>query len=133
MCAIYDKIDALDEARSVADLVRRLKPILYELAYHAVTGEGAVMDARESWHTTYRDRLYDAAGAERAAEQAIAAQHAPVPPAREPSGRRSKVGETAPLRRLLGSPKAGGSLPPALAAIMNGTHQSFREDDEGGL
>lgn len=69
-CAIYEKIDALDEARSVADLVKRLKPILSELAYYAITGEAAVMETREEWHSQYADALYSAAASDRASERA---------------------------------------------------------------
>ena len=58
-CVIYDDIDALSEARTVADLVRRLKPILSELAYYGVTGETAVLEAHEEWRSQYTDRLRD--------------------------------------------------------------------------
>ena len=58
-CVIYDDIEALDEARSVSDLVRRLKPILSELAYYGVTGETAVLEAHEEWRSQYTDRLRD--------------------------------------------------------------------------
>jgi len=56
-CIIYNHIDDLSEARSVADLVRRLQPILSELAYYGVTGETAVLEAHEEWRTQYTDRL----------------------------------------------------------------------------
>jgi hypothetical protein len=56
-CVIYNHIDALSEARTVADLVRRLQPILSELAYYGVTGETAVLEAHEEWRTQYTDRL----------------------------------------------------------------------------
>ena len=56
-CAIYDDIAALSEARTVADLVRRLQPILNELAYYGVTGETAVLEAHEEWRSQYNDSL----------------------------------------------------------------------------
>jgi hypothetical protein len=55
---MYSAIDSLREARTVAGLVRRLKPILNELAYRAATGESAVMEARETWHRQYEEALY---------------------------------------------------------------------------
>jgi hypothetical protein len=58
-CVIYDEIEGLSEARTVADLVRRLKPILSELAYYGVTGETAVLEAHEEWRSQYTDRLRD--------------------------------------------------------------------------
>jgi hypothetical protein len=58
-CVIYDEIEELSEARTVADLVRRLKPILSELAYYGVTGETAVLEAHEEWRSQYTDRLRD--------------------------------------------------------------------------
>jgi hypothetical protein len=56
-CAIYDDIGALSEARTIADLVRRLQPILNELAYYGVTGETAVLEAHEEWRSQYNDSL----------------------------------------------------------------------------
>ena len=58
-CVIYDEIEGLSEARTVVDLVRRLKPILSELAYYGVTGETAVLEAHEEWRSQYTDRLRD--------------------------------------------------------------------------
>ena len=58
-CVIYDEIEGLSEARTVVDLVRRLKPILSELAYYGVTGETAVLESHEEWRSQYTDRLRD--------------------------------------------------------------------------
>jgi hypothetical protein len=143
-CAIYDKIDKLDEARSVADLVARLKPILLELAYFAVTGEGAVMETHEEWHTTFTDRLYEATGAEaRAAGPAPALVSAPAsaqPRLRRPQGTpKSGKAEAPPSDGRSGASRRQQAPPgnrprpealtPALLAIMAGTHQSLQEDD----
>ena len=140
-CGIYEKIDALDEARSVADLVRRLKPILSELAYYAVTGEASVMEAREEWHSQYADALYY----ESASEYNAAAGRAAVPAGRTgaPAGRTG-----APAGALAPSPTRRrhdrdeqrrppppsnrprpGDIPSSLQAIMNGSHHSLKEDD----
>ena len=59
---IYAKIEKLDEAKTVKELVSILKPILNELAYYSVTGDGAVMEMREDWHNTFTDYMYEAAG-----------------------------------------------------------------------
>lgn len=65
-CGLYGAIDALEEAKTVAGLVRRLKPILSELAYHAVMGEGSVLDAREEWREQYLAALREDMPAPRA-------------------------------------------------------------------
>ncbi len=180
-CAIYDSIDGLDEARTVADLVSRLKPILNELAYYAVTGEAAVMETREEWHTTFTDRLYEDVGKTRASALAapngrdlLAKEEARAREARERERLVKEEAARAALNRTPGhgktlsrrAPKPGGEtrvpqashsyasasgfgdsderlppappsnrphpsdLSPALRAIMEGTHASFREDDE---
>jgi len=69
-CAIYDDIAALSEARTVADLVRRLQPILNELAYYGVTGETAVLEAHEEWRTQYNNTLRAESGGGAAAHGA---------------------------------------------------------------
>lgn len=75
-CSIYSAIDGLDEARTVQDLVKRLKPILSELAYYGINGEAAILESREEWHTQYSGELQREGGAPLAA-----AQRAPaVPP-----------------------------------------------------
>lgn len=140
-CAIYEKIDALDEARSVADLVKRLKPILSELAYYAITGEAAVMETREEWHSQYADALYSASASDRAAERASVATRAsertsertserprtqPRPQARPQARAQGAQGfaSAPPLNR-----PCPGDLPLSLRAIMNGSHPSFKEDN----
>jgi hypothetical protein len=60
-CDIYTKIDSLDSARSLPELTKQLKVILNELAYYAVTGEGAVMESHEQWREEYTDALYSGA------------------------------------------------------------------------
>jgi hypothetical protein len=69
-CGLYRAIDALEEAKTVAGLVRRLKPILSELAYHAVMGEGSVLDAREEWREQYLAALREDMPAARAPSRA---------------------------------------------------------------
>jgi hypothetical protein len=148
-CSLYDKIDGLDEARTVADLVARLKPILNELAYYGITGEAAVMDDREAWHTTFTDRLYEATGVDRQAAlskaglpptSTLTSYSAPVVANKQqhpPRGRGSNAGTAKPFgeekKRLpLGPPNRprAGDLSPSLAAILDGSHPSFR-DNEG--
>jgi hypothetical protein len=60
-CQIYQRIDELDGTRTVSELTKQLKPILNELAYYAVTGEGAVMESQEEWHTEFTGHLQDEA------------------------------------------------------------------------
>lgn len=137
-CGIYEKIDALDEARSVADLVRRLKPILSELAYYAVTGEASVMEAREEWHSQYADALYHESASEyNAARAAVPAGRAGVSagraggvPAGRPSGSPSRRRDRDERRPPPPSNRPRpGDIPSSLQAIMNGSHHSLKEDD----
>ena len=117
-CAIYDRIDTLDEARTVAELLRRLKPILNELAYYAVTGEAAVMETREEWHSQYTDALYGETSSDYKAGRATAGRAGPAP--RADGGRSERSQAPPPANR----PRPG-DLPASLRAIMNGSHASL--------
>jgi hypothetical protein len=153
-CSIADQIDTLGEARTVGELAARLKPILDKLAYYAVTGEGAVLEAHETWHTMYTDRLYEAAGADRTAALATAglpststqtvirrggphADHekgrtrgarAPGKHSASAEGGFGDSDERLPLAPPSNRPRAD-NVPASLRAIMDGTHPSLREDD----
>lgn len=116
-CIIYEKLDALDEARTVADLVRRLKPILGELAYYAVTGEASVMEAREEWHSQYADALYGATASDYNAGLAPASRRQPAGAgagAAPPVSRRRLTADHGERRQAppcgRGSPSTRGSL-----------------------
>ena len=88
-CVIYDRIDELGEARTVAELVQMLRPILQELAYYGVTGEAAVLEAHEEWHDTYTRRLRSESE-QASASVATSLARAPMraePPARHSSSR----------------------------------------------
>ncbi len=138
---LYDQIDALSETRTVDELVMRLQPILHELAYYAGTGDGAVMESRETWHSEFTGRLLDAV------RQDAAAQKAPSPAARQPGPAARLPGPAAPAEkdrsRRPSKPAAGehsrqsasrtpkaGRLPPSLQAIMEGTHGSLNDPDD---
>lgn len=141
-CAIYDKIDALDEARTVAELVAKLKPVLNELAYYAVNGEAAVLEAHEEWRGNYADALYAEMGAEHAA--AMSGQRSPPSAgggsgARPSRGRKTRGGaaghdrppgptDRMPMPPPSNRPRPDAALPPSLRAIMDGTHASLSED-----
>jgi hypothetical protein len=105
-CAIYEKIDALGEAKTVAGLAKRLQPILYELAYYGVTGETAILEAREDWHNQYAQLLRGEAQ-----------------PGGGPLPARSAAPDWAPRR---GRPHPG-SVPASLRTILDGSHASFDE------
>jgi hypothetical protein len=142
---VFTQIDALDEARTVAELVARLKPILNHLAYYAVTGEGAVLEAHEQWHTEYTDRLYEETDSDnRAGRAALPPQHAehlpPPAPTRRPKQRtpaeqaiaEADAREARAGRRQAAPPPnrpRADALPPSLQAIMDGTHASFKDSD----
>ncbi len=137
-CAIYEKIDALDESRTVADLIKRLKPILNELAYYAVTGEAAVMETREEWHTQYADVLYNETAsdhnADRAATQRPGLGRSAMPrPDHETLVRARGQKSAGDRRQAQAAPPANrprpSNIPSSLQAIMNGSHASFKEED----
>jgi hypothetical protein len=147
---IYDQIDALAEARTVGELAAKLQPILNELAYYVVTGEGVVMETHEEWHTDFTDRLYDAVaddkkGGARAPAAATAWVQSPGPKAQK-TGSGARPQGVAPRRPPEGGfaggsergplpvPTGGGrprpaDLSPTLRSIMEGTHPSFTEAD----
>jgi len=134
-CTIYDEIDAMGDSTSVAELVRRLKPILNKLAYYAVNSEAAVMDTREEWHTEYKEQLFIESAADRpkpavpgaSPVPASRAHKTPAPSARPPAGRAQKG--PAPTARVLPARTDASNLPPSLRAIMEGTHSSFKDVD----
>ena len=57
---IYNKIDDLDNTQNLNDLIRKLKPILAELAYYSITGDGAIMEMRENWHSNFTGYIREA-------------------------------------------------------------------------
>ena len=144
-CAIYNDIDALSEARSVAELVRRLQPILSELAYYGVTGETAVLEAHEEWRTQYTDRLRSESGPDASAHSAAAdssASRDARPSASRGSrdaGSRDASARPSGSRDVSSRPSApdsrnympqnvnGAGVPRALLSIMSGTHPSLRD------
>jgi len=129
-CKIYDKIDALDGARSVQDIVKCLKPILNELAYYAVTGEGAVMDTQEEWHTNFKEALHEELGLEQKREEP-APKQTDEPPRRKKKkkgGKKSRKSNKEPTPAKESTSATG--LTPALQAIMGGTHPSLNEDED---
>jgi len=140
-CAIYDDIDALSEARTVADLVRRLQPILAELAYYGVTGETAVLEAHEEWRTQYTDRLRSESGPAAARPDEMrpdAARPAARPDARPDAARpatshssRASSSRSAfsarPSANYTPQNVNGAGVPRALLSIMSGTHPSLRD------
>lgn len=60
---IFNKIDELDDSRNVKELISKIKPILAELAYYSITGDGAVMEMRENWHSNFTGYIREAAQA----------------------------------------------------------------------
>ena len=139
-CVIYDRIDELGEARTVAELVQLLRPILQELAYYGVTGEAAVLEAHEEWHDTYTRRLRTESDQE-SASVATSLARAPARERAEPPARHSRDSERAhPSARAseLPSSRRAGVYTPArinasglshgLMSIMTGRHPSLGRD-----
>ena len=140
-CVIYDDIDALSEARTVADLVRRLKPILSELAYYGVTGETAVLEAHEEWRSQYTDRLRDetppaaSSGAATRSEPMAApmeSRSATKQSARPPSREQFSTGGHASSRPTAASSTGGHASSRPTAASGAGGHASSRPTAASG-
>jgi hypothetical protein len=111
-CVIYDRIDALEDARTVDELVQMLRPILQELAYYGVTGEAAVLEAHEEWHDTYTRRLRTESDQDQASV-ATSLARAPAPSRHARDGERERERE-----RARPSTSAGGTH------SSTGTHSS---------
>jgi hypothetical protein len=123
---IYQQIDDLDNVKSVRELLAKLKPILAELAYYSVTGDGAVMEMRENWHTTFTNYIREGVGSNSEnttgtgvggngiGDNAIA-----------PSTRRDIYQRPAFYQGTAQQPRRD-QLPTSLDAIMKGTHMSFK-------
>ena len=131
---IYPKIEKLDEAKTVKELVTLLKPILNELAYYSITGDGAVMEMREDWHNTFTDYMYEAAGSnvqppqrqQQPQQQQMRQQ--PQQQMRQQSQMQSQPQMQAqPKQQQQLNRPDPRNLPYSLSAIMNGTHSSFSE------
>ena len=57
---IFSKIDDLDDSRNLKELISKIQPILAELAYYSITGDGAVMEMRENWHSNFTGYIKEA-------------------------------------------------------------------------
>ena len=130
-CSIYESIDAL-EARTVADLTRQLKPILNALAYYAVTGEAAVLETREEWHSQYADALYHATASDHSVDRRAPAPAPASAPARSRAGKNAPEGGAPRRPRGQAAPPSNrprpGDIPPSLRAIMEGSHPSLKNE-----
>lgn len=116
---IYDEIDKLDDVKSVRELISKLKPILAELAYYSVTGDGAVMEMRENWHNTFTGYIREGVGREDTAS------------ANESGGRRQQMSQQDMYQRPSFYQQGAQNnrrdqLPSSLDSIMKGTHMSFK-------
>jgi hypothetical protein len=115
---IFKQIDDLDNSKSAKELIAKLKPILAELAYYSASGDGAIMEMRENWHTTFTNNIRGESGAASVAANG-SAQALPVP---QYSTYQSPTFYAAGV-----SSRQSEELPSALNAIMMGTHISFKE------
>lgn len=63
-CDIFKQIDDLGQGsgKSAAKLAAKLQPILSQLAYLCTIGEGASLEVREEWHSTFNNELRSEAG-----------------------------------------------------------------------
>ena len=112
---IFKRIDELDDVKSVRELLSKIKPILAELAYYSLSGDGAIMEMRENWHTTFTNQIRGESSAQNTgggvAAPAISIDNYQRPVFYSPQSRDQRQ----------------DSLPSSLNAIMHGTHISFRD------
>lgn len=114
---IFKKIDDLDNSKSAKELIAKLKPILAELAYYSASGDGAIMEMRENWHTTFTNNIRGESGSASVAPGTAQQVIAPVTQYQTPM-----------FYSTGGAPRPPPEeLPSALNAIMMGTHISFKE------
>lgn len=134
-CSIYDEIDGLADCLALAEtqqlpaVVAALQGVLNRMAYYMVNSDGAVLEDTEHWHTTFTGRLYEAAGQARseAAERAGAAasgHRASSSSSSSASGGGHATMPPMPARQ------PAGSIPASLQRILNGSHESLRDDDD---
>lgn len=126
---IYQQIDDLDNVKSVRELIAKLKPILAELAYYSVTGDGAVMEMRENWHSTFTNYIREGVGNNSENNNNTSSgvggngigDNAVAPAARRDVYQRPTFYQGATQQ-----PRREQLLPTSLDAIMKGTHMSFK-------
>jgi hypothetical protein len=128
---IYQQIDDLDNVKSVRELLAKLKPILAELAYYSVTGDGAVMEMRENWHSTFTNYIREGVGSN--SENASANGGAVGVGGNgigdnvvSPAARRGDIYQRPVFYQQGGQQPRREQLPTSLDAIMKGTHMSFK-------
>lgn len=118
-CDVYDRIDGLGKATTVAELAARLKPILEELAYGLVNGEAAVNDDHEEWQTEFTDRMYAA----RTKDTSKKAAAKPAQPTKE----------KAPVRAPPINRPAASDIPASLLKLMEGGSSRRRAPERSKL
>jgi hypothetical protein len=123
---IYQQIDDLDNVKSVRELLAKLKPILAELAYYSVTGDGAVMEMRENWHSTFTNYIREGVGnnSENTNGTGIGGNGIGDNTI-SPAARRDVYQRPAFYQAAAQQPRRE-QLPTSLDAIMKGTHMSFK-------
>jgi len=107
---VFQQIEDLDNSKSVRELLNKLKPILRELAYYSMSGDGAILEAKEKWHTIFTNQIREEVGAgqNNSISQQISAYDAPM----FNQSRAQNAKKT--------------SIPQSLSTIMDGSHISFR-------
>lgn len=118
-CDIYRRIDALDSARTVAELRAALKPILNLLAYDMVAGDSSVSAYQEEWHDQYAAALREEAGSEAPPPTTTSAKEAP----RTRAPQQPRPSNARPSNARPPQPAISASL----QSILDGSHPSFRD------
>ncbi len=130
-------IENLTDARNVRDLAHRLQKILNVLQYYAEGSETAILEHAEGWRDEFTHELRNERNSEAASKDSTGIPgipQVPVPVRSQPPRRQQYSNNRAPPQnRLAGQPRQNrqandtqGELPAALAAIMDGTHHSFK-------
>ena len=98
---IFQQIEDLDtDIKSVRDFIAKLKPVLRELAYYAMSGDSAILETREKWHTMFTNQIREEIGtsAQSAQSSSMASSMAfNAPTFNEPQSNRPLLQSNRPL------------------------------------
>ena len=147
MNRLHKDINALSKTKSHEELVASLQKILRTMTFYISQSEGVILEQREQWHDEYTDALYEDA-ASRVGPVTVAPTPAERGPSSERRGRKHRDDRSedylsrsglSPDERLSRQRQAltassatrgiPSNIPDSLKAILNGTHPSFREED----
>lgn len=138
---LFEKIDALSDCTTLAELTPKIQAILSNMAYFVINSDGAINDTHEEWHEDFASRLRTGVSQGKAAKSS-ASRAVDIAPAEKKKPRPVKPKAESSARPkfekpLDAVPEARASkvddlddVPDSLRAIMLGTHPSLKGDDD---